>query len=158
MKWLLKSAGFRLLSSIPKGERIYEFIQRYITRSIIITPERLHGKVAVAFNYLRWLHANGHSARIIGGTHFDFGAGWYPALPLTFCAAGVESQRLLDLSPVMTSNAIAHSIELFRSIAPAMAKEAGIDLRRLPAETSARTPVDKQLHALGMTYHAPYGN
>lgn len=158
MKWLLKTVGFRLLSSIHGGEHIYTFIQHYLTRSIVLTPERLSRKVEVALNYIRWLNANGHSARIIGGTHFDFGSGWHPTLPLVFYASGVKSQRLLDLAPVMNSKAIAQTIELFRKIAPAMAKEAGAEFQRLPPETSATIPCDKQLQALGITYNAPYGN
>ena len=158
MKWRLKSAGFKLLSATPFGEHIYSFIQRHITRSTVITPERLRGKVAVALNYLHWMQANGHSDRIIGGTHFDFGSGWHPTLPLVFYASGVKSQRLLDLAPVMNSKAIAQTIELFRKVAPPIAKEAGAEFQRLPPETSATIPCDKQLQALGITYNAPYGN
>ena len=158
MKWLIKSCGFRWLSSFPGGEQIYAIIQRHITRSIVITPDRLRGKIAVALHYLRWLRENGHSSRIIGGTHFDFGSGWHPTLPVAFYASGVEAQRLLDLAPVMKSDAIAQTIDLFRKIAPALAKEAGLEFKRLPPETSASLSRDKQFSALGITYNAPYGN
>lgn len=158
MNWRLKSSAFRLLSAVPGGENLYRLAQRHVTGSIIPTADRVRGKVQVALDYVRWLRTNGHAACLDGGTHFDFGAGWHPSVPLTFYASGVRTQRLLDLGRVMDAAGVAGTIRFFCEVAPVLAKEAGLELARLPSETSAGTPLDEQFRALGITYDAPCGD
>lgn len=158
MNWRLKCSLFRMLSTVPMGEEIYQFAQRHITRSILPTADRTRGKVLVGLKYVRWLREHGHAACIEGGTHFDFGAGWNPKVPLTLYSCGVRTQRLLDLTPVMNAEDCARTIHLFREVAPALAKEEGVEFSRLPPETSAEVPLDRQLGALGITYDAPSGD
>ncbi len=158
MNWRHKCTVFRLLSALPGGEALYRLAQRRITGSIIPTRERIAGKVQVGLDYVRWLRAHGYATRLDGGTHFDFGAGWHPSVPLTFYACGVQTQRLLDLGRVMDAAGLAGTTRFFREVAPALAKENGLELGRLPAESSPATPLDEQFRALGIRYEAPYGN
>jgi hypothetical protein len=157
VNWRLKCFCFRALSAAPGGGAVYANLQKYITRSTSITSERLAGKTNVALDYWQWLSNHGLAETMHAGRHIDFGAGWHPAVPLTFYSLGISNQILLDISPVMSPKSVADSIRVFRDIGPALAARRGLDLCRLPPQSSEDAGDTKaQLAAIGATYQAPY--
>lgn len=157
MNWYSKAQLFRLLSGMPWGEKVYRLMQKYITKSIIATPERVGQKMDVADRYLYWLLNNGYSPEAIREMrHIDFGAGWHPTIPIYLRMLGVQQQVLLDLFPVLTLQSFRDADSLVRD---ALTK----GKRDFPptAETNkwpyhAYSDLRTALQTYGLDYQAPY--
>ncbi len=158
MIWKLKTYAFRILSALPKGEALYRFIQKNLTRSLVPTPERIGNKVEVAIRYWDWISKNGYEAQARAGLHLDFGAGWHPTIPFIFQALGVKKQRLLDLVPVIDKKLLCDGLEILRTHGRSLLNNAGIGPLIDGAFPIQGTTVPEILAAAGIQYNAPYGN
>ncbi len=157
MRWYLKTAGFKVLSTIPGGARLYTFTQRHVTRSTDATIERVQGKIDVGLLYWNWLKAHGHTERVREGQLLDFGAGWHPTIPLLFYSFGAKRQALLDLLPLLTAQQIADTTRFFRQLVSAPNWPARADLQRLPdIPENLEEGTTSLLEKWGISYHAPY--
>ena len=157
MRWYLKSAGFKVLSTVPGGTALYSFAQQNITHSTDATVARVDQKINVGLDYWKWLKAHGHADRILAGTILDFGAGWHPTIPLLNYALGVPRQALLDLSPLITARQIVKTARIFRERVSAPEWPAGAELQRLPeVPPDINAGVSTLLGRWGMTYYTPY--
>lgn len=157
MRWYLKSAGFKLLSALPGGDRLYRFAQDHCTGSSQATPERVRQKVEVGLTYWRWLKQNQRTQALRAGTLLDFGAGWHPTIPLLFYSLGVPRQHLLDLTPWFTSRQVLATASLVADQLSAPAFEEKEEVRRLPRPANQQVaPVAELLQQWGLRYHAPY--
>lgn len=159
MHWYLKSAGFKVLSTVPGGAQLYAFAQQHITHSTHGNAPRVDQKINVGLEYWNWLKAHGRADRIRGGTILDFGAGWHPTIPLLFYSLGVSCQALLDLTPLITARQIAETARIFRERVSAPGWPACAELQRLPdLPTDPEAGVAKLLNGWGMNYYAPYAS
>jgi hypothetical protein len=87
--WLIKSALQRAISLLPASHFWNELFQRYVTRSLDLTPERLDMRLDYCrihlenFIELRPSHRRDFTA-------FELGTGWFPVVPagLFLCGAG----------------------------------------------------------------------
>ena len=157
MRWYFKSAGFKVLSTVPGGTRLYSFAQEHITRSTIPSRERVSQKIEVGLLYWNWLKAHGYAETLRRGTLLDFGAGWHPTIPFLFYSLGVERQYLLDLSPLMRAEQCAATLKFFRALVAEPVWPARGELVRLPEPPGANgAPLEEWLRSLGMNYRAPY--
>ena len=156
MNWKTKSQLFRILSVLPAGEILYRLFQKHVTKSIIATPERVKQKMELAYNYLRWLMANGWSADDIRGMrHIDFGTGWHPTIPLYYAMQGMRGQVLVDLFPVLTARSFRES----ESLVASCCKDSHVPplpLVSLPGVRSTGAGLSELLSAYHMEYRAPY--
>lgn len=152
-----KSSLYKVFSAIPGGNRLYQFVQTHITKSIVPNAQRIAGKLAIGMDYWEWLSSTSHEEALIKGRHIDFGAGWHPTIPLLFYSLGSDDQRLLDVSPVMRARAVADTIRIFQQVAPTIAQDRGVTLPRLPfvSEGCAKS-VATLLRPMGIQYLAPY--
>jgi len=153
MKWLVKVAAFKLLSTLPGGASLYRFGQEQLTKSLVPTRERVDQKLQVGERYFEWLKAQGKEQQLLQGTHLDFGAGWHPSIPLLYYAMGCNKQYLFDLVSVLDRSMVQQTIETVLSIISS-GRWPG-RLKRLPPRL---TDDDWRgfLRNLGITYHAPY--
>lgn len=159
MNWRLKSAQFKLLSALPGGEELYNFVQDHITHSTAATPGRLSNKLDVALDFWRWLEARGRAEQLVGGRLLDYGAGWHPTIPLLWHAFGSERQTLVDIKPHLTASNLRDTVRIFRELVAQPNWPGRAWLRRLPElPAQARQPLDALLGSLGMEYRAPYGS
>jgi SAM-dependent methyltransferase len=157
MRWYLKSAGFKVLSALPGGNRLYGFAQEHFTRSTQATPGRIRQKVEVGLEYWRWLEARGRVPALRQGAVLDFGSGWHPVIPLLYHSLGVPRQYLLDLKPLFAPRQIANTARLFRELATMPGAPWRPELQRLPEmPTESSIEVAAILKSWGLSYHAPY--
>jgi len=157
MNWLLKTAAFKVLSGLPMGGQLYRYSQEKITRSLVPTPDRVRGKIHVAFQYWDWLKANGYPGDAVPGTILDFGAGWHPTIPFLFYSLGVERQFLCDLHPSLNRDMVDRTMNTFLSIVKAPQEGYRSRLRRLPEPNhNPELAWTDYLQRMGITYHAPY--
>lgn len=150
MNWRNKIRIFRFLSSVPRGEALYAFAQKKITKSVVLTPGRLRGKVEVALRYWDWLERHADVASI--GTHLDFGAGWHPTVPCTLYSLGADTQHLLDVPSLLDDRAVNDTVTLLRAH---FEQNKDQRIRRLP-ETTGSEDWRGLLARHGISYHAPY--
>jgi len=155
MKWRLKVAGFKALSSLPGGKAFYRFAQKKLTGSLRPTIERVSQKVSVGLQYARWLDQNGAGEQFRAGSHVDFGAGWHPTIPLLYYSLGVERQYLYDVTPLLDQPLVEQTVEMFLKIVQDPKWPHGAVLRRLPPLVENKN-WREYLTGLGIEYHAPY--
>lgn len=157
MKWWIKIGGFKALSLLPGGSRLYRWAQENVTNSLVPTPERVRQKIAVGTHYYQFLRAQGQESRLLGGTHLDLGAGWHPTIPFLFDCLGCPSQILADVVPVMTRETAMQTAATFLKVLPATADDLPVlpeRLNRLKSHAwSSWPPRD-----FCWEYRAPYGD
>jgi SAM-dependent methyltransferase len=157
MRWYLKSAGFKVLSALPGGNRLYRFAREHLTQSTWATPGRIRQKLNVGLEYWRWLEARGRVPALRQGAVLDFGAGWHPIIPLLYYSLGVPRQYLLDLAPWFAPHQIADTVRLFRELATTPGSLLRPELQRLPEmPAESNGDVAAILKSWGLSYHAPY--
>lgn len=118
MKWWIKIGGFKALSLLPGGPRLYRWAQEHITNSLVPTPERVRQKIAVGTQYFHFLRSQGLESRLRAGIHLDLGAGWHPTIPLLFYCLGCPTQILADVVPVMTRETARQTAATFLKVLP----------------------------------------
>lgn len=159
MNWRLKSAQFKLLSALPGGERLYNFIQDRLTRSTAASAGRLSNKLEVALEFWRWLLARGRAEQLLTGRSLDYGAGWHPTIPLLWYAFGAERQTLVDIKPHLSAPKARDTVRIFRELVARPDWPGRPWVRRLPEPPPAgEESLEAVLRPLGMEYHAPYGS
>ncbi len=155
MKWQIKVAGFKALSALPGGTRVYGFARKHLTRSLEASPARIQGKIGVGLFYLEWLRNHGLQDQLLQGVHLDFGTGWHPTIPLLYYSLGVKRQLLLDVAPEMDGSMLTSTAGAFRSLATGNGSGQKLDLTRLP-EAVQPGQWRETIAGLGWEYHAPY--
>lgn len=152
MKWRVKVLGFKVLSSVPGGAILYELSRKHLTKSLVLTRDRLLQKVHVGLLYRDWLAAHHQAGVGENAVHLDFGCGWHPTIPLLFYALGIGRQHLFDVRPMMDARLLHYTVDTFRRVA------AGADWpcraltrHNLPELNGA--DLSASLQALGMSYH-----
>ena len=157
MRWYLKSAGFKVLSAVPGGAKLYAFAQQHVTRSTTPNRPRVEQKIGVGLQYWQWLKAHGRAEALRDGAILDFGAGWHPTIPLLNYSLGVPKQFLLDLTPLMASQRVVDTVRIFRDVVSDPGWPARGELRRVPEPVKNEdTPPTDLLGRYGFSYHAPY--
>ncbi|MBU1276863.1 MAG: class I SAM-dependent methyltransferase [Proteobacteria bacterium] len=152
MKWLAKAGLQKILSGLPRGQRLNYLLQRYITHGLPRPAELLVGHFKNAVEYMQ-------AARLWGSLPqgprraYEFGAGQDLATALSLCSLGVESQVLVDLRPLAQWDLLAQAMDDLRAQWPRLCALAGRDLRPWPARAPASTAQLER--ALGITYQAP---
>ena len=157
MRWYLKSTGFKAISALPGGNRLYGFAQAHLTKTTRATAGRVRQKLEVGLEAWRWLEARGRVPALRQGAVLDFGAGWHPIIPLLYYALGVPRQYLLDLAPLLTPYQIADTVRLFRQLVTTPDLPWRQEFQRLPEmPTAPNADVTAILKSWGLSYHAPY--
>lgn len=155
MRWLIKAALQKALSSCPAGATFNYFLQRYVTHGL----PRGRGELAEKFN-----NAVTHyqAAQRWGGlgrgpfNAYEFGTGWELAVPMCMYVLGVRAQTLVDLRPLVRWELLADAWAKLDHIAAEVgpAAVAGghplADLGGPPPKTLAGLR-----ERLGIAYHAP---
>jgi len=156
VNWQIKSAGFKLLSFLPGGGRLYTYFQEHFTKSTLATRGRVDQKLKVGLGYWSWLKQN-NLADIINEKLLDLGAGWHPTIPLLWYALGTKQQVLLDVFPNMNANQVRDTVRFFRELVNEPRWPERESVRRLPEIPLADgLTTDSTLKPLGIQYHAPY--
>ena len=144
------------MASLPGGEGLYRFAQKYLTRSLVPNVERVELKAKVALRYWQSVRRLGLEDRIKAGLHLDFGSGWHPTIPFVFHALGVRKQRLLDLSPVLDAQLVYDGLVILQDIGSELLESAGLKPAIENPFPAIRGRVREVLAQSGMSYDAPY--
>jgi hypothetical protein len=116
MRWLAKSAVQNVLSFVPKGVEMNALLQRYATRSVVMTPERVAARLGrVVTPHVRNLETHA-AVPMAGTTVFEIGTGFTPLVPLGLHLAGAESVITYDIVELTTHRSM---VELLRCVTAA---------------------------------------
>jgi SAM-dependent methyltransferase len=81
-KWILKALVQKGISYLPQAEKINYFLQKHVTRGVLLTDEHFGQKLQHAREHHRAFLKHGTpgpDANIL-----ELGTGWYPVIPLYF--------------------------------------------------------------------------
>jgi hypothetical protein len=97
VRWLAKAALQNTISVLPRGVEVNGLLQRYGTRSVVMTPERVVGKLArVGGRHLE--HQRRFGARPLAETEVvEIGTGFAPLLPVGLHLAGAKAVHTFDI-------------------------------------------------------------
>lgn len=96
--WLIKAGIQRIISWLPHSAKWNELFQQHVTRSIVLTPDRLGPKLAEAqsyFDLMRRHRPSGNPAF----TALELGTGWHPVIPLALHLCGAADIWTFDIDP-----------------------------------------------------------
>src|SRR5689334_786215 len=128
---------FKALGVLPWRESIYYFMQRNITRSLIVSRDMLISKLQTAIEYLKFIEKIIDVKEFNDITHFDIGAGWMPTIPLLFYSVGFEQQILCDINYKLHYNIVFDVISIFNKVV-LQERNFGSHCKRLPPLISPR--------------------
>ena len=103
MRWLAKAALQNTISVLPRGVEVNGLLQRYGTRSVVMTPERVVRKLArVGGRHLD--HQRRFGARPLAETEVvEIGTGFAPLLPVGLYLAGAKAVNTFDIVRLATT-------------------------------------------------------
>jgi SAM-dependent methyltransferase len=152
VRWLAKAALQKLFSGLPRGQRLNYLFQRYVSRGLPHSPEKMVRRFKTAVEYA-------HAARRLGplprgpATAYEFGAGQDLVVALGLYALGIERQSLADLRPIADWDLINHAMDQLRARWDRLTALAGRPLRPFPPGPITN---NRELRrGLGIDYLAP---
>ena len=97
MRWLAKAALQNTISVLPRGVEVNGVLQRYGTRSVVMTPQRVVAKLArVGGRHLD--HQRRFGPRPLPETEVvEIGTGFAPLLPIGLYLAGARAVHTFDI-------------------------------------------------------------
>ena len=98
MRWLAKAALQNTISVLPRGVEANGLLQRYGTRSVVMTPQRVVTKLArVGGRHVD--HQRRFGARAMPETEVvEIGTGFAPLLPVGLYLAGAKAVHTFDIA------------------------------------------------------------
>jgi hypothetical protein len=110
--WLIKSTIHRVISWLPNSGAWNELFQKYVTRSIVLTPEQFTGKLGEARRYLE------HQRQFTASTKTEFtvlevGTGWHPTIPLALYLCGAGDIWTFDIDSHLSRSRLTQLLDLF---------------------------------------------
>ena len=114
--WLIKAALQRGISVMPASQRLNEWFQKNVTKSIELTPNRFEERLDFTrrhYEHLRELRRE--AARDF--TAVELGTGWYPVVPLGLYLCGAESIWTYDIAPYLSRERLQSLLGFFEAYA-----------------------------------------
>lgn len=112
-KWIAKALVQKVLSLLPGAHGWNKWFQKYVTRGYWLTPDLFARKRRHAVEHLeayqRWHTPSGSVPK----TALEIGTGWYPVVPLSLIAAGVERVYSVDIVWLCTREQLERTLDLF---------------------------------------------
>lgn len=113
-KWIAKALVQKALSLLPGAHRWNKWFQKYVTRGYWLTPELFARKRHHAQEHLdSYRRFQTVSADSVPKTALEIGTGWYPVVPLSLIAAGVERVYSVDIVWLCTKKQLERTLDLF---------------------------------------------
>lgn len=107
IRFLTKIAAQRALAALPGGHRLYDWLQRRVTRSVVPNDDTIRDGSRRARRVLDLLRkACPDMAPSLLGPHLDIGAGWIPMIPLALHQHGLRNQVLVDIQRALRPAAV----------------------------------------------------
>lgn len=131
MRWVLKAALQKVMSALPRGERLNYLFQRHVTHGLPRPPAEVAQKFTMALAH----HRNALEFGRLGGrvdSAYEFGAGWDLIVAAGLYMLGVERQVLVDIRPLAEMELVNHGLAMLRGMHRRCEAQAGRALRRLP--------------------------
>lgn len=115
MNWRSKALLQGVFSTVPGGEHLHYFCQRWITKSLPTREDKFSSIVAHAEEHARLLRKYG-SRELERASFYEFGAGWDLIIPLAFYCFGAGRQTLVDLRNLLRVELVNDTIEKFNTV------------------------------------------
>ena len=109
-KWVRKAVVQKTISYLPANRHINFFFQKYVTRGVHLSDQYFSDKLISAIDHLRFNEKYGKSD---SPTVLELGTGWYPVVPIALFLGGAEKTISIDISPLMTREAILTTIRKY---------------------------------------------
>ena len=97
MRWLAKAAVQNTIAAVPGGGRVNGLLQRYGTGSVVMTPEKVVGKLARVGGRVVDYQARFGARPLAESTLVEVGTGFAPLLPVGLFLAGSGPVVTLDI-------------------------------------------------------------
>lgn len=160
MRWLAKAAVQNAISVLPGSVEINGVLQRYVTRSVVLTPEGVVRRLTrVAGRHLDH-HRRFGAVPLADVVAVEIGTGFVPLLPVGLYLAGVRGVHTFDIARLTSAARTAHLLAiidaatasgLIERACPWVRPERLARVRRL----AAAPPLDlsELLGAMDLHYH-----
>lgn len=156
MDWRVKGVVQQVLSSLPGGVTINDWLQRTVG-GLRGFESAVEGKVIR--DWLVMVDTLAEVPRGVQGLDFlEVGTGWMPVLPVCFSLAGAASCTTIDISRHMSSALTFRMLALLEQYLPQIANASGRPLEQVEADyrrLRAATSVDDLLERANIRYLSP---
>ena len=110
--WLIKSALQRAISLLPASHFWNELFQRYVTRSLDLTPERFEMRLDCCRIHLEnFIELRPSRARDF--TACELGTGWFPVVPAGLFLCGASRIWTFDIAPFLSRQRLKQMFGMF---------------------------------------------
>jgi hypothetical protein len=148
--WMAKALTQKVLSLLPGAHLWNKGFQKYVTKGYWLTPDLFERKRKHAAEHLESYARCNPLGASVPQTALEIGTGWYPVVPLSLLAAGVERVYSVDIVWLCTAEQLERTLAMFLE---------RVDLpepvRKRFAQVHSRVqqqPVKTSLEALGVYY------
>src|SRR3954453_8811191 len=113
--WLIKSAAQRVISWLPASHRWNAIFQEKLTKSLIMTPERLQLRIDHCRTHLDYFVESGPKWKA-GYSVLEIGTGWFPVVPLGLYLCGADEVWTFDIAPLLTRQRLKQTLDAFAKL------------------------------------------
>lgn len=153
MNWLVKAVIQKGLSALPASERANYVFQRRVARTLPVADAGVRRKFGRALAHFAAFREHGPARPPERVVFYEFGAGWDLLVQLSYAALGVGRQVLVDIRRNVRLELVNESLAALARLRPALAEDAGHELRDLGPPTVAA--LDELEERFGIAYLAP---
>lgn len=154
MKWIVKALAQKVMSALPRGERLNYWFQRR-SGGLPVSDEGFVEKVRLAHERMRKLEKFGPNRPLSDIQCFEFGAGWDLIGPLAYWAFGIQHQIVIDVRPNLRPELVQDSIQKLVRLRDACERVTGRKLRTPLSEKLGADTMGELERVFGIQYLAP---
>lgn len=157
--WTMKAAAGRVLSALPAGGWVRDFVARRVTHTLPLPDPDFEARVRIATEHLSAWRQYGRCGSVNEvPVFFEFGAGWDLVIPLVLASSHAGHQVLFDLTPHLRPALVEDSRRRILALAERspLSLAAQFDPKVLSEVVpSSKGAMLRWLEQRGIQYHAP---
>jgi hypothetical protein len=109
---MVKATAQKVLSLLPGGRIGNVFLQRHVTRSLVLDSYHFERIVLQCLKHLEnYMAMGGHPEGTF--TVLELGTGWYPIIPIAMYLCGASEITTLDIQPYLTPESIRAVVRMY---------------------------------------------
>ncbi len=148
--WLIKSAIQRTISLLPQSQRWNELFQRYVTKSLELSPNRFEGKLNDCRMHLE-NYLELYPERAENFSALELGTGWFPTVPVGLFLCGASHVWTFDIDPLLKRARVKQMLQFFfehdangtlKKHLPRLRPDRMAKLRELNSRVDTDEPID----------------
>ncbi|MCK5823479.1 MAG: class I SAM-dependent methyltransferase [Bacteroidales bacterium] len=106
--WIVKAVVQKIISFLPRSQKINYLFQKYITKGVVLTDEYFIDRLLHAQKHVDFFRK--YSTTKNNFNSFELGTGWYPVIPIYMFLSGADKIYSVDINNLVSEENLKQTI------------------------------------------------